>query len=91
MLTAELGLSDLTLTDTLGEILQTVAPTPNEPLGTFLWRIKKTLEGTLVQPGGAGTGVRDWRTGAAGVGGGGCTRGAAAAARLGDEAGRDDC
>ena len=41
----------------------------------------------LVQRGGAAAGARDWRAGAAGVGGGGCTRGAAAAAR--DEAGRD--
>ena len=41
----------------------------------------------LVQLGGAAAGARDWRAGAAGVGGGGCTRGASADAR--DEAGRD--
>ena len=48
----------------------------------------EAVKGTLVRPGGATTGARDWRTGAAGLGGGGCTRGAAAAAR--DEAGRDE-
>ena len=42
----------------------------------------------LVQRGGAAAGARDWRAGAAGVGGGGCTRGASAAAR--DESGRDE-
>ncbi len=42
-LLAELGLSDRTLMDTLEEALHSIAPTPNEALGTFLWRTQVAL------------------------------------------------
>ena len=42
-LMTELGLSDLTLMDTLEENLQQLAPAANEPLGTFLWRAQGAI------------------------------------------------
>jgi hypothetical protein len=39
----ELGISDLKMMDPLEEVLQTMAPTPNESLGNFLWRTQSAL------------------------------------------------
>jgi hypothetical protein len=40
---AELGLSDLTLMDTLEDILQALTPQPQEALSNFLWRAQVAL------------------------------------------------